>query len=303
MDKISQLVEAIKSLKIQGATNIALTTIQGLSIALSNLKTANPQDSDKYLKEALLRLAFARPTEPLAQNSVNYIFQKKQVNIDAYLNQAEDYKKLIEKSKNKMADYGGNLIKDGGIYLTHCHSSTVTNMLITAFQQGKKFKVYATETRPLFQGRLTVTELLNAGLPDVTMIIDDVADSLLLENKLQFSAVFIGADLLSSDGFINKIGSKTIAFCANQNKIPLYCFSILLKYSPLPFSEKLLEERKSLEIWPEAPQKLKFYTPAFDFIPYYSNISIVSEDGIFKGNKINTKALSLYPFINTLKYK
>lgn len=298
MDKISQLVEDIKSLKIQGATNVALTTIQGLSIALSNLKVGNHQDSEKYLKESLSRLAFARPTEPLAQNSINFIFQKKQDKPEAYLKQAEDYKNLITESKNKMADYGGKLILDGGIYLTHCHSSTVTNMLISAHKQGKKFKVYVTETRPLYQGRLTVTELLNAGLSDVIMIIDDVADSLLLENKLQFSGVFIGADLLSADGFINKVGSKTIAFCANQNNIPLYCLSILLKYSPLLVSEKLLEVRKSYEIWPEAPQKLKFYTPAFDFIPFYSNISVVSEAGIFKGNETKSKALSLYPFLN-----
>jgi len=204
---------------------------------------------------------------------------------------------MISESKNKMGKYGSDLITNGGVYLTHCHSSTVSNMFVSAHKQAKQFRVILTETRPLYQGRITANELIDAGIKDVTMIIDDVATSLLLQNKMKISGVFIGADLLSQDGFINKVGSLGIAHMANESHIPVYCSSILLKFDPRPYSDELLEHRQSSEIWPDAPLKLQFYTPAFDFVPYSQNIQIISEAGILKSHEIKKEALKSYPFI------
>lgn len=298
METLEQLFQDIKNLKIQGATNIALATIRGLTTAVDKLKRGNPSDPDSFLISEITRLANARPTEPLAQNAVRYIFSQKSSGPEIYLQKSAEYEKMIADSKYKMAGFGTEFIKDGGIYLTHCHSSTVTNMFINAYKSGKKFKIYVTETRPLYQGRITARELLDAGLPDVTMIIDDVATSLLLENKMGFSAVFIGADLLSQDGFINKVGSIGIAYCTRENNLPLYCISILLKYDPKPYSDNILELRNPQEIWPDAPKKLQFYTPAFDFIPYYPNVFIITETGILQGSEVYIKAPQTYSFLS-----
>ena len=58
------------------------------------------------------------------------------------------------------------------------------------------------------------------------------------------SAVFIGADLLSSSGFVNKVGSLGITFAANSKNIPVYVLSILLKYDHRPFKETIIERRE-----------------------------------------------------------
>ena len=185
MNPISRIEEEIKSLKIQGATNVALKVLEGLSLAVNILKVRKDLDPHVYLLEQTIRLAFTRPTEPLSQNAVRFIFQKKENSPQTYLKLADEYKKIISESKNKVAKFGIDLIKDGGIYLTHCHSSTVTNMFVKAYKLDKKFSVLTTETRPNFQGRITANELISAGISDITMIIDDVAPAIILENKMK----------------------------------------------------------------------------------------------------------------------
>ena len=298
MQSISKIEEDIKSLKIQGATNVALKVLEGLLFSVNILKLRNNLDPHIYLLEETIRLAFTRPTEPLAQNAVRFIFQKKENSPQKYLQLAEVYKQMIFSAKNKIANSGSSLIENGATYLTHCHSTSVTGLFIKAAKEGKKFQVITTETRPKFQGRKTANDLLSSGLDNVTMIVDNLASSLILENKKNIKGIFIGSDLLSQHGFVNKIGSLGIAFMALQKQIPVFAASSLLKYDPQDYQNDFIEERPSSEIWSDPPEKLKFYSPAFDFIPYYENITLITEAGLLKGNQIKTKALEIYPFLN-----
>lgn len=287
-----QLEKDIKEIKVQGATNIALYILDSLKSVSE--KTGN--DANR-LESIGKRLAYARPTEPLAQNAIRYIFRQKGKPVEFFLAKIDEYKNLITDSKNKMGEEGFRLIEEGGTYLTHCHSSTVVSMMIKARQNGKKFSVIATETRPLFQGRKTVSELISGGIEDVTLTIDDAAISLILEKRKRISAVFIGADLLDSTGFINKVGSLGIAYAAKSSDINVYAMSILLKYASRPINEETIEMRSRDEIWSEAPEQLKIYSPAFDFIPYNPAVKIVTENGVIEGSDIPDTAKSTYPFL------
>jgi ribose 1,5-bisphosphate isomerase len=292
MKLIGQIESDIKNLKIQGATNIALATLEGIKVA-----TDNGINSIKELEKIGKRLAYARPTEPLAQNAIRYIFALKNQPVDYYLKKIQEYESLISEAKNKMAQYGASLLQNGGVYLTHCHSSTVVKMFIQGRKQGKRFSVIASETRPKFQGRITAKELLEGGIEDVTLIIDDVAESLLEGRRKNIDAVFIGADLLSQNGFVNKVGSLGIAFAAERRKTSFYSLSVLLKYDPRPYSPSVIEQRSGYEIWPEAPESLSFYAPAFDYIPYTTGVKIICEEGIIESDSLAQKVFSVYPFL------
>lgn len=291
MNKIDELEEDIKSISIQGATNIALATMEGVKIAIND----GEKDTRK-LKKIGERLAYARPTEPLAQNAVRFIFLQENQTVDSYLQRIEKYQEMMKDAKEKMGQNGINLIENGGLYMTHCHSSTVVSMFLQARKKGKNFSVLATETRPKFQGRITAVELLNSGI-DVTLIIDDVAESIIEGRLKHVDKIFIGADMLSQKGFINKVGSLGISKAAKENNIPIYSLSVLLKYDPRPYSPVFLEERSGEEVWSDAPSELKIYAPAFDFVKYDTGVKIICEKGIFSGDSIEKKAISLYPFI------
>lgn len=288
MDQIAEIESDIKTLKIQGATNVALAVLKGIRLSTDK--------STEEIKKTALKLAYARPTEPLAQNAVRFIFDS-ELNNEIILQKTSEYERYIIKAKTAIINNSYDLIRDGGIYITHCHSSTAVSVFKSAHNLNRKFSVYVTETRPLFQGRITAKELINSGIGDVTFLIDDAAYSLINKFAGKISAIFIGADLLSAFGFVNKVGSLGLVSEANRLHIPVYSFSVLLKYDPRQYDGELLEKRNGEEIWRDAPKGLSFFAPAFDFVPYFENVSIVTEAGIFKGQDISRQALTKYPFI------
>lgn len=282
MNTVDEVVFDIQSLKIQGATNVALAVLDTLAKTTTDAEAVG------------MRLAYARPTEPLAQNALRYVFANHDEPMAARIRK---FRKCITEGKTKIVENGKHLFVDGGSYLTLCHSSTVISLLGAARAQGASFSLFVAETRPLFQGRTTATELLSAGFDDVTMVIDDVAVSLIEGRKGNIDAVFIGADLLSEGGFVNKVGSLAVATAAAGFGIPVYSVTTLLKYDPRPFDQSIVESRGSEEIWPDAPKNLRFYAPAFDYVPYRENVYVVCESGVLRGDEVKAAASQAYPFI------
>ena len=116
---------------------------------------------------------------------------------------------------------GADLVQDGHGVLTHCNAGglatadygTALAVLFTAAEQGKRFPVYADETRPLLQGaRLTAWELRQRGL-DVTVICDNMAAQVMKEGRVKL--VVVGADRIAANGdTANKIGTYGVALVA-----------------------------------------------------------------------------------------
>ncbi|HUS49920.1 MAG TPA: hypothetical protein VMZ91_07125 [Candidatus Paceibacterota bacterium] len=170
------------------------------------------------------------------------------------------------------------IIKSGDVIFTHCHSTNVIQALIYAKKKAKKFQVYNTETRPLFQGRKTAKELKKAGIK-VTMFADSAID-IALEKKqdtMKTDIVLLGADAILTEGVINKVGSGMIAELAKINKISLYIIADSWKYSSRNVK---IEERDFHEMWKRVPNHIKIRNPAFEKIPRKYIKAIVSELGI-----------------------
>jgi methylthioribose-1-phosphate isomerase len=101
----------------------------------------------------------------------------------------------------RIGQNGERFIKEGAGILTHCNAGalatagqgTALSVMFEAHKNGKKFRVYADETRPLLQGaRLTAWELKQAGI-DVTVICDNTAAYLMKQGRVD--AVITGAYL------------------------------------------------------------------------------------------------------------
>ena len=243
--KFNQIVKDIRDVKIQGAREIAKKALYAYSLVPT-----------KKSKRKLLSL---RPTEPLLEN----VLEKK-----SYQKVLEHFDFVQDKINKKVL----KLIKNGDVIFTHCHSSTVVNALIYAKKRGKKFEVYNTETRPLFQGRKTFQELRKAKIK-VTMFVDSAARIAMLKKQgtKKVDKVFFGADALQKDGVVNKVGSGMFAQIAFENKIPVYVLADSWKYSPKKIK---LEKRGFREIW----KKFRgIENPAFEFIPKRFVKKVVTE--------------------------
>jgi len=303
---VQKAFQKIKSLKVQGATAIAQAVVDYLSQFGQKIDKSEGEKWEKELKKIADYLLSARPTEPMAQNGVKFIFsefkKRKSQNVKEskiLLKEiSRDFSLATLEANKLIVFHGKQLIKENNNIFTHCHSSLVEQIFIQAKKEKNKFQVYQTETRPLFQGRITAQNLLKEKI-DTTMVVDSSASFLISHNSgknLMMDKIILGADAILPNGsVINKIGSFGIAITAHYEKIPLYVAASLLKYHSKSWIK--IEKRPGKEIWQKAPQNLKIINFAFDQIPAEYITGIICEQGIIKPKEVKNYLKKIYPFL------
>ncbi|HNR53135.1 MAG TPA: translation initiation factor eIF-2B [Candidatus Dojkabacteria bacterium] len=307
--EIEKIAEDIKGLKVQGATNVCIATFEGMKLYLELSKT---QDLE-ILKDEFFgvgeQLANARPNEPLARNGVHYVkyfFKQKHSDI-SQVNSAkeilkelcDEYLGLITAAKKSSIEKCARYLTNYDKILTHCHSSTVVDLIKEISKEDTNFEVVCTETRPLYQGRITAKNLVDAGIK-TTLIADSAAESFAVNRgSVPMDVVFLGSDQIMKDGYvINKIGSWGVAVAAHYGGKPLYIVSNLLKFDKDSlFSDVEIEIREDRELWPEAPRNLDMYNPAFEIVDNALITGFVTELGIIKPNEVEKVIKENYPWL------
>jgi ribose 1,5-bisphosphate isomerase len=310
MQQLLKDAERIKSLEIQGATNVALCAIDYLSGYAKRLEDCcTPEDWFEKLHEAESILIGTRLTEPALRNGLTYILKKLEtlkdnLNVDNILELIErnknEYKEMIQNSKKKIAEIGARRIpdKDEFTVMTHCHSSVVNGILLEAKRQGKdNFKVINTETQPKLQGRKTARTLLKAGI-EVIHVVDSAMRWVV--NHYDVDLILIGADSITSEGTVlNKIGSRLLALVAHEEHVPFYVASSLLKYNPKTSFGTLekIEMRDPNEIWEDPPENIEILNPAFETVSRRYIDGLITEAGIFASSHVHFQFAKLYPLL------
>jgi methylthioribose-1-phosphate isomerase len=270
-----EMFDAIYHLKVRGAPAIGI--FAAYAVYVLGLEHAD------YLKSA-------RPTAVNLQWAIERMLKADDLRKECFAIHQEDM--AICKA---IADNGFGLINDGDTVITHCNAGALATSqygtglgsLILGAQRGMKFKAYVSETRPLLQGaRITAFELMNAGI-DVTLICDNMANTVMACGKAD--AVVVGADRIAANGdTANKIGTCSLAVLAKHYSIPFYVFapSSTIDLSCKTGGDIVIEERDSSEITQMyfretiAPPGVKCFNPAFDVTPRELITAIVTEKGV-----------------------
>ena len=276
MDKFDKICKDIKSLKIQGAENIAIEGVKALLL--------------KHDSESIKKIISTRPTEPALRNAVNFAKPNPKKLVPKVL-------RHFQESKKKIIKFGKEKIKDGDIVYTHCHSSTVIAILEAAWKKGKRFEVHNTETRPMYQGRITATELANKLKIPVKHYVDSAARFALKRADI----MLIGADAISMEKggrIINKIGSEMIAEVAESYSVPVYVATNSWKFDPLTiYGYEHIEKRPSSEVWKGPPKGVEIINIAFEKIDANLVEGIISEFGTLKFHDLINKLRGAYPWM------
>ena len=267
-------IQDIKSLKIQGAENISTKALESIKDHIKKLRVSSNIELFMELERSKQLLSNTRPTEPQLRNYLNAIqvITKKdsKTTKQEILNKISQLLKQKSEAKQKIINNGKKLIKNNSIIYTHCHSSTVTSILIAMKKNIKE--VHNTETRPRYQGRITAKELAKHKIKIIQFV-----DSQMLDAMKDSNLILIGADAITEKGLYNKVGSEEIAYLAKEKKIPFYSCASLWKFD---FKEEKIEERSEQEIWPHHPKNIQIENAAFDLIPLKLIKGIVCEKGI-----------------------
>jgi len=300
---IETLFEAIKTLAVRGAPAIGVAGAYGLVLALQKLDVnASVEMALESLARAREHLASSRPTAVnlfwamdrvwRATSSVESTRQLREVVLrEANAIYQEDVDMCL-----RIGRQGERFIKDGAGILTHCNAGalatagqgTALSIMFEAHKNGRKFRVYVDETRPLLQGaRLTAWELKQAGI-DVTVICDNMAGWLMKQGKI--NAVITGADRIAANGdTANKIGTYSLSILAREHGVPFYIaapsstFDLSIKSgAEIPIEQRSAEEVTTFAGSQTTPSGVDVYNPAFDVTNAKDISAIITERGIIE---------------------
>ncbi|MDD1771609.1 MAG: ribose 1,5-bisphosphate isomerase [Methanomassiliicoccales archaeon] len=280
------VAERIRSMEIRGAAEIARRAAQALKEEAESYSGDDLKELRSRMEKSRDVLLASRPTAISLWNGVQYVFKD-----TSKVSTAEEYRtkvsenadRFINRSKSALKTIGrlgANRIQDGDKVVTHCNSKAAIAVMAEAWAQGKRFEVFATESRPWRQGVLTANDLAELGIP-VTIIIDSAVRFIMKD----MDKVFVGADTIASNGaLINKIGTSQVALAAHEARVPFTVCAETFKFSPRTIYGELvkIEERDSTEIVKlgEVPPQVKVFNPVFDATPPEYIDSIVTEIGV-----------------------
>ena len=293
MDKdIEIIARDIESMRIRGAGKIARAAASALGIVARNSRAT---DKDEFVNEMLTaakRLIATRPTAVSLPNSIRYIIKrlregmKAGYSLDSLRNSlavaSETFIRNSEEAVHRIGEYGSKMIDEGDTLMTHCNSSAAIEIIKAANKLGKSIRVYATETRPLYQGYITCQILSKEGI-DVSLICDNAVRFFI--GKMD--KVVVGADAIAANGaLINKIGTSLVALAAKEATIPFIVGAETIKFSPETIVGELIEieERPWTEVINQEVLAnigaVRVRNPAFDITPPAYIDMIVTENGV-----------------------
>lgn len=177
--------------------------------------------------------------------------------------------------KFRIARLAAPLFANKSKILTHSLSTIVFETFREAVKINNSFEVYATESRPFYEGRLLAKQLTEFGIP-VTLILDAAASNYVEKSDL----VILGADRITQSDVINKIGSLPIVLASQNHNIPCYILAGSDKYLSEDEEPVTLSNGLDSDVWEGAPSGIKMENPFFEKVPVRSVTGIITENGI-----------------------
>ena len=312
----SSVAQAIRCMAIRGAPAIGVAAAMGIALAAKKIPSSFAGDFHKRIEKICDQM---RATRPTAVNLFWAIGRMKKILDQLPCCGIDEIKMRLEKEalriymedvevNRRIGEHGKILIHDGKSLLTHCNAGglattgygTALGVIYAAWAEGKRFRVFVDETRPLLQGaRLTTWELIQRGIP-TTVLTDSMAGWLMRRGEV--SLVLVGADRIACNGdTANKIGTYGLAILSKWHNIPFYVAAptstidiSLASGKDIPIEEREPEEVTQLGRRRITPKGVKVFNPAFDVTPHSLIHGIITEKGIirkvFKKNLKRIKA-------------
>ena len=173
------------------------------------------------------------------------------------------YLRAIARSAPAMRRSAGRLLRHGTRVVTYSASAAVEEILRTATSRRRRLEVLLSETRPAREGVPFAERLARGGIR-VTL----ATDAALPSSLDGASILLVGADAISREGVINKIGTSTLAEIASARKVPVVVAAGPEKFLPAALAAFIHDEDRSRrEIYRGKVQLLRVANPTFDFTP------------------------------------
>ncbi|KAI7985851.1 Translation initiation factor eIF-2B subunit alpha [Camellia lanceoleosa] len=205
---------------------------------------------------------------------------------------AEKFGEISYKARKIIAMLSQDFIFDGCTILVHGFSRVVLEVLKTAAENRKLFRVLCTEGRPDRTGLRLANELAKLDVPVKLLI-----DSAVAYSMDEIDMVFVGADgVVESGGIINMMGTYQIALVAHSMNKPVYVAAESYKFARLyPLDQKdMAPALRPIDFGVPIPSKVEVETSARDYTPPQFLTLLFTDLGVLTPSVVSDELIQLY---------
>jgi translation initiation factor eIF-2B subunit delta len=180
--------------------------------------------------------------------------------------------------------------------LTISYSSSVRAVLREAHARQTLAKVFCTESRPMQEGRY-----LAQALAEVGIAVEFGVDAAIATFAHQAQIVLTGADSITAQGIVNKVGTTSLVLAARHVGIPCYVIADRYKWFPAAASTpEVAEPKPEAEVWPDPPNGVRIWNAYFECIPMALISGVIGEDGLLTPENLLQLLIDM-PLAKTLR--
>ncbi|MCS7099696.1 MAG: hypothetical protein RMH84_00495 [Sulfolobales archaeon] len=284
-----------RDFRILGSTEAALSIVKAFAEVVGNCQQDLPMGIDGLVRAAVE----ARPTSQAVRNLLQMFIEKScdrisqqrvakaSLNLDtgSVVREVENY---VLSAREAASELALKRIENGDTILTHSYSTTVLRLLTKAPERGLNISVYATESRPGGEGKLTASYLRRVGIK-TTLIVDSAVRYVMKS----VDKVFVSAEAIAANGaVVNKVGTSAIALAAKEARVRVYVVSGLYKFGTETVfgdlvaieeaenPELVVPSERMSELAPYLGRNLHVRTPLYDVTPPEYVDAIITERGL-----------------------
>jgi methylthioribose-1-phosphate isomerase len=299
LDRVDQVAEAIRALRVRGAPLIGIAAAMGLSLA----GKGGSGEAGNVLERIRAARDLLRSTRPTAVNLM-WALDRMWRRVEEAGGAGDLHRIMVEEASaiwredaamcDRIGLAGLDLLGEDATVATHCNAGvlatggigTALAPMYKAHQAGRTVRVVASETRPLLQGaRLTAWELSRSGIP-CTLITDGMAASRLRLGDIR--CVIVGADRIARNGDVaNKIGTYSLALAAQAHAVPFYVAAPRTTFDAataegrdIPIEQRQPDEVRGFEGRRSSPEGIGIWNPAFDVTPASLVTAYITDAGV-----------------------
>ncbi len=285
--EIQTRIRAVGADNRSGSVHLTRLAASALLHLTHTLEATSFDQAQSLLTEVAVALVQAQPNmAPLFNMSNTVLAEGERATTSQELAETvrqvvRDFLSRLHENVRAVVEHVLPLLPRACTVLTHSHSSTVREVLLAAKRARKLKRVVCTESRPVREG-IELARLLGEAHISVTLVVDAAAYLYLPRT----SVVLVGADTVTTQGVVNKIGTAFVALGARHKGVPCYAVCGSEKLLPAGVSAPPQPRRNPAEVLAHPPPSVTVENFYFDETPLKLFTAVVTEKGVHSPEEV-----------------
>ena len=169
-----------------------------------------------------------------------------------------------------------------------CSSSGTVAKVLEILGADRSVRVACAEGRPVYEGRAMAARLGQAGVP-----VELYTDAGLGASLGVGDVVLLGADTVTGESVINKVGSAQLAALAGTRQVPVFVVATHDKLVPPEVATLVtLRQGPTAEVWSDPPTGVTVRNPYFEEVPLAMVRAVLSDRGALEPPEVRQSCLA-----------